>query len=45
MWEITSRPEIDAGNADQSRDFDFVVTAVAEKLGDAEVSDLPPELV
>ena len=43
--EVTSRHELDAGNADQSRDFNFVVSAVAEKLGDADVGDVPPALL
>jgi hypothetical protein len=42
--EVTSRHELDAGNADQARDFNFVVKAVAEKFDNAQVTDVPPEL-
>ena len=38
--EVTSNPELDAGNPDQSRDFDFVVRAVADKFDQAQVTDL-----
>jgi hypothetical protein len=43
--KITSRPELSADNADQSRDFDLVVRATAEIYDDAKVSELLPELL
>jgi len=40
--EITSNLDLDAANADQSRDFDFVIKAVADQFDHAQVSDTPP---
>jgi hypothetical protein len=43
--KITSHPELREQDAEQARDFDLVVSAIAEKFEDAKVSDLPADSV
>ena len=43
--EITSRGELNAADADQAADFDFVVKTVAQRFDGIQVTDEPPELL